>query len=137
MGYAIFAENNGKVCSLEWKSGKIKRIVKSTLAAEALALSEGIGEAMFLQRILRELLGRPPTITAYTDSKGLVNQLHSTKLVLEKILRIDIGIIKQMLEREEIEEVKWCPTEEQPADVLTKRGALGNKLVSMLKYGQK
>ena len=58
MGYVVFAANKDRVCTLEWKSGKIKRVVRSTMAAEALALSEGIGEAMFLQKMATEIKGK-------------------------------------------------------------------------------
>ena len=136
MGYVIFATNNNQACSSGWRSGKIKRVVKSTLAAEALALSEGLGEAMYLQKIINELLGFNTPIVAHIDSKGLVDQLHSTKLVLERMLRIDIGIIKEMLERGQLKAVKWCSTSQQPADVLTKRGADGSKLLSILAQGE-
>ena len=107
------------------------------MAAEALALSEGIGEAVFLQRIASEVMGWTPPLIAYTDNRGLVNQLHSTKLVTEKKLRIDMGMMKQMLERNEIQTIRWCPTDEQPADVLTKKGSLGTRLVGMIKNGLK
>ena len=136
MGYAVFATNDNKACSLGWRSGKVKRVVKSTLAAEALALSEGLGEAMYLQKMVSELLGICPPIIAHVDSKGLVDQLHSTKLVMERMLRIDIGIIKEMLERKQLMAVRWCSTDQQPADVLTKRGADGSKLLTILAQGE-
>ena len=135
MGYIVFATSGNKACSLGWRSGKIKRVVKSTLAAEALALSEGVGEAMYLQKMISEVLGFKPCIIAHVDSKGLVDQLHSTKLVYERMLRIDIGIIKEMLDRKELEEVRWCSTDKQLADVLTKRGADGAKLMNSLSTG--
>ena len=85
--------------------------------------------------MISEVLGFKPCIVAHVDSKGLVDQLHSTKLVYERMLRIDIGIIKEMLDRKELEEVRWCSTDKQLADVLTKRGADGAKLMNSLSTG--
>ena len=107
------------------------------MAAEALASTGGLEDAMFLQKMMEELLGRAPEVIAHVDNKGLVNQLHSSKLVQDRKLRINIGMIKQMMERNEVGAVNWCPTDEQPADVLTKKGASGTRLVGMLTRGQK
>lgn len=42
-GYLILLKGkNGRICPIAWGSNKIKRVVKSTLAAEALALVEGL-----------------------------------------------------------------------------------------------
>ena len=136
MGFVIFITYKDRTCPLGWKAGKVKRVVKSTLAAEALALSDGIGETIYLQQMINELLGFRPPIVAHVDSKGLVDQLNSTKLVSERMLRIDIGIIKELLEERRIETVKWCPTEEQLADVLTKRGADATKIMNALSQGK-
>ena len=135
MGFVIFVTHKNRACCLGWRAGKVKRVVKSTLAAEALALSEGVGEAVYLQRMINELLMFSPPIIAHVDSKGLVDQLNSTKLVYERMLRIDIGIIKEMLERKQIEVVRWCSSDEQLADVLTKRGADGSRLMNALAQG--
>lgn len=136
MGYTIFATDDKGAASLGWRAGKIKRVVKSTLAAEALALSDGLSEAMYIQKMVSELLHLKVPIVAHVDSKGLVDQLHSSKLVLERRLRIDIGMIKEMLERNEVKTVTWCATDKQPADVLTKRGASGVRLLDMLSQGK-
>ena len=44
----------------------------------------------------------------------------STNSVAERRLRIDIAILKEMLEKTEIESIIWVPTNLQLADVLTK-----------------
>ena len=48
----IFLQNNNKNCILSWSSTKIKRIVKSSTAAECLALIEGIEETIFLKALI-------------------------------------------------------------------------------------
>ena len=134
MGLVIFLAGDNRLAPISWRANKIRRVVKSTLAAEALALQEGIDEAIYLQRMLAEMSLQVP-IHVFVDNKGLVDALHSTKLVQDRRLRIDIGALKQTLERE-VNAVKWCPGEKQLADCLTKRGANGSKLLSVFQTGQ-
>ena len=56
-GYIICVANNSGVCaSLSWSSKRIRRLVKSTLAAETLAPIDGLDTAIFIRQILTELL---------------------------------------------------------------------------------
>ena len=118
---------------ISWRANKIRRVVSSTLAAEALALQEGIDESIYLQRMLSEMSLAVP-IHVYVDNRGLVDALHSTKLVQDRRLRIVIGALKQTMERE-INAVKWCPGEHQLADCLTKKGAKGSQLLHVFQNG--
>ena len=50
MGYLVFLVNGAHHSSpLSWRSGKIKRVVRSTIAAETLALIEGLEDGLYLQ----------------------------------------------------------------------------------------
>ena len=40
---------------ISWQSKRIKRIVRSSLAAETLALSDGVDHAIYLSVLLKEL----------------------------------------------------------------------------------
>ena len=56
-GYAIFlADLTGKKCLLSWQSRKIRRVVKSTLAAETLALLDAAEAGVYLASLLGEIL---------------------------------------------------------------------------------
>ena len=138
-GYVILLIGSNKMCCvLSWCSCKIKRVVKSTSAAEALTLLEGVEEAVCLQALLSELLSDSSfkiPIKAYIDSKNIHSAVHSTKTVSEKRLRLDIAALKQMLHRKDIEEVSWIESSEQLADCLSKKGASSSKLVNILKTG--
>ena len=48
----LFLQNNNEDCILSWSSTKIKRILKSSTAAECLALIEGIEEALYLKAFI-------------------------------------------------------------------------------------
>jgi hypothetical protein len=136
-GYVVFLVGVDKACPLVWKSNKIKRIVKSTLGAETMACLQGLEEALYLKQILLELqsdLSIP--IVAYVDSKSLKDNVHSTKLVDNRLLRIDIARVKQMLQIGEVQSIRWCTTFSQLANCLTKRGASGSLLLDIFHTGK-
>ena len=92
---------------------------------------------MYLGCLLAELLpcdkGFP--LDCYTDNHSLFESIHSTRVVSEKRLRIDITSIKQMVGRGEISSVKGIPAGYQIADSFTKRGASCKRLAQVLRSG--
>jgi hypothetical protein len=102
-GANIISVTNSKkqFAAIDWECGKIKRVVRSTLAAEALSLIEGIENAFLIRNILEEVLNLS---TGTIPIKATVDNLavHSTTSVDDKRLRRDIGAIRQMLERKEV-----------------------------------
>ena len=72
-GTLVFLANGYAVCPLSWRANKIKRKVTSTLAAEALALQDGLNEALYLQQLLSEMLpAEILPIDIYVDNRSLV-----------------------------------------------------------------
>ena len=138
-GEIVFLVGHGSCCAISWRSGKIQRVVKSTLAAEGLSLSDGLDEAVYVKRVLCELMGLMPDknlpIIGVTDHEGLFKSIHSTKLVGDRRLRIDLAAVKESLDSGLIKEVKVCDTKDQVADVLTKKGVDGSRLLSVLQTG--
>ena len=67
-----------------------------------------------------------------TDNKSLYDALLSSKQVGDKILRIDISVIDDLLARSEIEKVLWVSGANQLADALTKKGVATDKLLAAL-----
>ena len=126
---------NGNYSVLNWKSKKIKRTVKSTEAAEALALQEGAELAFVTQSFMNELTGVLVPITLRTDNKSLWQNIHSTKQLSDERLQIDISIMREMVEKKEVAKVEWVSTEKQLADCLTKKGASSRKLLQALRGG--
>ena len=56
-GFIVFlVGGNKRCCPLAWEAKKMKRVVKSTLAAETLALVEALDMAFYLGSILSEIL---------------------------------------------------------------------------------
>lgn len=141
-GNLVFMMGEDGVCNLlHWESKRIKRVVKSSLAAETLALSEGIDNASFMASLVSELRTGSPTgqkipIDVITDNLSLYNSLKSHKQVTEKRLRVDLAAIKEMLLNGQVEHVRWTESRFQLADKLTKIGASSSKLMDTLNSGQ-
>jgi transposase InsO family protein/ribonuclease HI len=135
-GHIIFLCDKDNQCStLAWHSGKLKRIVRSTIAAETMALLDGIEEAMYLRQIIQFSIDGPLSIIAVTDNKSLLQAINSTHLVQEKRLRIDISTIKEAVEFESVY-VTWVPGASQLADCLTKKGASSYPLINVITNGK-
>ena len=127
-----------KFAPISWKSRKIQRVVKSTLAAETLALIEAFEACFMIRAILLEIYKQEPhsktfPIHCFPDSKSLLNSVHSTKTLKERRLKVDFCITREMLEKNEISLIIWCVSETQLPDCLTKATSSPNKLISILK----
>ena len=86
--------------------------------------------------MLKEILGSKTftKIESYTDSHQLYDAVHSIKPVQDKRLRIDVAILREMIERQEIT-VEWGTSSEQIADCLSKHGASASKLLATIADG--
>ena len=62
----------------------------------------------------------------------MCDAVHSTKTIEDKRLKIDIGILREMLHNREISSIEWIDSDKQLADPLTKGGASMNKLIEAL-----
>ena len=59
----------------------MRRVVKSTLAAEALALLDGAEAAILLANVITEVLNlrqNKPIVRCFVDNKSLVEAVYST-----------------------------------------------------------
>ena len=139
-GYIIFLINikTGKCAPIEWRSNKIKRRVSSTLAAEMLALTNALDAAVGTRDQIFDISAGKINlkIKALTDNKSARDTIYSEKANDQKRLRAEIAAVKELLERREIEEVRWVPGQYMLADVLTKKGVKRQNLMSVLQEGQ-
>ena len=121
-------------CSLlNWQSKRIKRVVRSTLATETLALSDAVDDGIYISEIVSELLfngTKSLPIEMYTNSKSLFDAIKSKKNVLDKRLRIGIAMLREMFERKIITNVHNISN--QLANALTKKGATTKELLDLL-----
>ena len=138
-GFVVFlVGENKRCCPLYWESKKIKRVVKSTLAAETLAATDAVDMAFYLGKILSQVLYNVDKnaipIELYVDNHSLYDNVYSTKNVSEKRLRIDIAILKQMVYEGELK-IFWMESRGQLADILTKKGVNSVKLMKVFENG--
>ena len=121
---------HGKCCPLSWHANKIKRVLRSTIATGTLGI-QGLERSLYYIKIIENIIGishktiKTIPIIAYDDNKIAIEAVHSTKLVDDKHLRVDITAKSESLTRTEVNEIKWCPGNIHLADCMTKRGAAG------------
>ena len=128
---SLLIDQNGIYCPVAWQSRKIRRVVKSTLAAECLAAVEAAEISIYIASVLKEILQYSIDTCVYCDNQNLVKAVHSSTNLEDKRLIIDISILRDMLEQNELTHLKWVPTEHQLANSLTKQGASNKLLLSV------
>ena len=134
-GYVVFLVGQNKnYVPLAWQSRKLKRVVKSSQAAETLAMVDTLEACVYYRKFLLELLclvDEPDKIPIIgkTDNAGLYDSSYSDTQILDKRLRIEMAIIREMLECKVVQDMEWVPTSHQIADTLTKRGSSSCKVL--------
>ena len=124
------SKSSCKANIFSWKTKKIARVCRSVKGAETRALENGLDEAIHFARMTKEIydgvvnLKQPKQVDveAKTDNQGLWENLNNTRQCDEKMLRNSIALIKEMLEKKEVDTVDWVETDNMLADVLTKKG---------------
>ena len=93
--------------------------------------------AICLRHILTELLVTklPLPIHMVVDNKSTVHAVHSTHAVDDKLLPIDVGYVKQLLQLCVISSVSWAHASQMIANALTKRDVPGSQILSLLQTG--
>ena len=128
-GIIVFlGDGNGNILPLSWSSRRLKRLVRSTLAAETLILVEGAETSFWLTRFINEISNADVPIVCHTDNHSLFEAAYSNKTMEDKRLQVDIAIVCEMVQRKEVS-VKWIEWKYQLADSLTKRDIDSSKLL--------
>ena len=103
-GHLVFlSDANGFCCPLAWHSTRIRRVVRSTLAAETLALVDGLETAFLMAKTVGEIISckRESMIPIYckTDNKSLFDAVQTLKVISDKRLRVEMSMIREMVEK--------------------------------------
>jgi hypothetical protein len=119
----------GHVATWEWTSNRIKRVVRSTLAAEAYVMGESSEGVEFVRQLLAELYNPLYTIKSreecanaipavlVTDARSLFDNLKKDGgTVKDRRLRLELNLIRGL----ENCMVRWLNSEMMVADELTK-----------------
>ena len=132
LGYVIaLTDEDGNSNIIHYQSSKSKRVARSVLSAEMFAMVIGFDMAAVLRFFLNDLLNRNVRMNLFTDSRCLYDNLTTLRSTTEKRLLIDLALLRQCYERREIANVYWIPSEQNPADALTK-DATGNALNELM-----
>ncbi|CAE7357072.1 RE1, partial [Symbiodinium sp. KB8] len=147
----VLRQEEGICWVIEWASKKLRRVVRSSTAAETLAAQNGLDCIEFAQAFIQECLNgmSPREFRTWTpeetsglviDSKSLYDALTrsacSTALAIEKRLAIDSAIARASLQERNIVPF-WTNNLQMVADPLTKlRGATDAlyKLLATCRY---
>lgn len=115
------------ICSiLHFISFKSRRVCRSVLAAELLAMIEGFDIGFTLCETYEAVMGTSIPLSIYTDSRSLYHLTVSLTRTKEKRMQIDLQVLRQAYERREITNVVWITGESNPADGLTKINGNGH-----------
>jgi len=135
-GYIVFiVDSEGRRCPVTWQSKRVRRVVKSTLAAETLALLDSAEAGIYIATLLAECLNVPVesfVVKCFVDNRSLVDAVYSTKSIEDKHLRINMAVLRDMLSKHDIHSVTWVRSSQQLANALTKRGACSKSLLSAI-----
>ena len=135
-GYVIFVRDlEGNRCPIAWQSRRVRRVVKSTIAAETLALLDAAEAGVFYSVLLAQALGVPEgniPVMCSVDNKSIAEAAYSTTAVEDKLLRINVAVLRDMLSSGRISNIEWVRSTKQLADVLTKKGACPRPLLAAI-----
>ena len=152
-GYVIMIANpdilegEAAVNVVSYHSGLLKRVVRSSLAAEISQAASTMDEADFVRAVMAESMHQDFQLSHWLswvskwrqilvlDSRTGYDLLNGSSLGEDRRLAIDIAAMKQALEEDGASRmVRWVPGEELPADDLTK--LKGNqRLLKVMKSG--
>jgi hypothetical protein len=112
-------DSEGRRNVVEFKSKRIKRVCRSTFAAELLACNGSIDIALYFRAMLK-YFGFDPSVTIITDSRSIKDNLSSiVSRCEERHLRMELAFLREVLSKDGIK-IKWVCGGEQLADVLTR-----------------
>ena len=99
--FIVFISGNGKMAPVLWRSKKLKRVTKSPLASEILAVGEASDAGVLIANVLKEvyMLKVMPKVTCYTDSKSMKDNLNTTNIIDDMSVRVEVARLREMVNR--------------------------------------
>ena len=134
----LLYDGAGNAEYIQWKSRCIKRVVKSTLAAECLALEDEVDYAYYVKCMIMDIfdITLDEIEMNYYIDKSLYEVLHSSTNIKddERLIQY-IFVLKEMMDKQEINSINLVESKRNLADVLTKRGASFQILQEVIHLG--
>lgn len=121
LGYIVFLTDHTRTCQLlHWSSHKAKRVSRSVLGSETMALADGFDVAYMIKHDLEKMTRSKLPLYILTDSLSLFDVITKASSTTEKRLMIDLTCTRDSYERKEITMLGFVRTQNNPADCLTK-----------------
>ncbi|CAK9017487.1 Retrovirus-related Pol polyprotein from transposon RE1 (Retro element 1) (AtRE1) [Includes: Protease RE1 [Durusdinium trenchii] len=159
----VATQGKGRCNLLHWRSGKLHRIVNSTLAAETQSLSRGLAELAWTVTVFNEFTTEDFDMKQWekrlrqhrlhalvseeadqelrhnvsiVDAKSLYDHLsrETTGIASDKRTALEMQVIRQAL-AETKTQIKWVPHPSMIVDSLTKRHGNVAPLIQLLRSG--
>lgn len=116
-GFCIYLGNN----LISWSSKKQNAVARSSTESEYRALANTTAEMLWLMSVLQELhipVTNTPVVWCNNTSAASLatNPIHHSRT---KHIEIDVHYVRDIVGKKKIE-VRYIPTEHQPADIFTK-----------------
>ena len=144
MGRMIFLSSlqEDKVAPIVWKAKTIPTVCKTVKDAETRAADKCVEDAIYIARCVKEIYsgvrGQDQIkVDICTDSQSLIDSIDSTRQIDSKLLRPIVKFMKQMLDSQMVNTMRWVDTNVCVADILTKpgRGLLTNQVMEIMRTG--
>jgi hypothetical protein len=106
--------------AITWRSKKQPIVATSSMEAEYIALSSAVKEALWIRKLLAEFKEGNTPIWINEDNQATIRFAYDS-VNNDRTKHIDVRymFIKDRVEREEVQ-LRYCPTSEMVADVMTK-----------------
>ena len=130
--------NETKVIPILWKAKYIPTVCKSAKDCETRACDKTIEDSVYVARCFQEIyrgerVEAQLPVDIVTASQPLVDSINSSRQVENKLLRPLVKFMKQCLDSNMVNTIRWCDTKVCLADALTKKGSMMTKtLVDVL-----
>ena len=102
-----------------WESRKIKRVCHSSATAEVLSSVDAQDGSEWISQMWFEMTGTRLLVRLVTDNDSLIKKITTTKLPVEKRVRVDLAGLREGLRRGEFV-MTWVASRSELADALTK-----------------
>ncbi len=118
----LLCDRNLKANILHFASYKSKRVTRSVLGSEIYAFADAFDYGFTMKNDLERILGQHIPLQMLTDSKSLFDTMIKCSTTTEKRLMIDISVVREAYTAQEISNVGFVRSPNNPADGMTKAG---------------
>lgn len=121
LGYiVILMDKHQRRTIIQFASRKCRRVTRSCMAAESLALVDAFDNAFVIKHDVQRMIGSRVPLLMLTDSKCLFDVITGSRYTSEKRLMIDLEALREAYKRRDIDNIGLINSADNAADSLTK-----------------